>query len=323
MPPSIWPSQSAGLIARPTSWAAVTFEQPDRAERGVDGELHHLRAPAVDRVGDALAVGVERRGRRVPGLLGGEDVAMARRAAASPRSMARAPPTSMRGRSSASGASGPALAWRRIAARSARPARLGGAAGDGGLARGRGLAGVGRQRGVGADQGEGGERHAEGVGGDLGDDGVRALADVDRALVQHDGAVGADADADRRGVGQRGVAAAVPAGGDPDAAAERPGDGVGPGGCGERAGPGRPQRLEALDDAGRGEHLAGGGGVAVAEGVPAGGTRAGRCRRPRRGGRSASRWRGRPAARRSRGRRRRSGCGCGRRGRGPATCGTR
>ena len=51
---------------------------------------------------------------------------------------------------------------------------------------------------------------AERVGADLGDDGIRALADIDRALVQRDAPVAAEADADGRGIGQRGVAAAIP-----------------------------------------------------------------------------------------------------------------
>ena len=52
------------------------LEELDRAEGGVDGELGDLGAVAVDGVGGALAVGVERRGRRVVAFLGGEDVAV-------------------------------------------------------------------------------------------------------------------------------------------------------------------------------------------------------------------------------------------------------
>ena len=86
---------------------------------GVDRELGELRAEAVDGVGRALAVGVERRGRRVEGRLGGEDVAVARRRAARRgRCRARRRSTVERGRRRARArASGPALAWRRIAAR--------------------------------------------------------------------------------------------------------------------------------------------------------------------------------------------------------------
>ena len=133
--------------------------------------------------------------------------------------MTRAPETSRRPAARVRRASGPALAWRRIAARKRAAGGLGGAAGDVGLARGGGLAGVGGERGVGAEEREGGDRQAEGVGADLRDDRVRALAHVGGALVQHERAVGAEADADGRGIGQRGVAAAVPAAGDADAAA--------------------------------------------------------------------------------------------------------
>ena len=69
MPPSIWPSTSVGLIALPTSCAAVIFSSRHGAELDVDLELGDLRAEAVDRVGHALAVGVERRRRRIEGLL--------------------------------------------------------------------------------------------------------------------------------------------------------------------------------------------------------------------------------------------------------------
>ena len=115
----------------------------------VDRELGDLRAVAVDGVGDALAVGVERRGRRVVALLGGEDVARGvdRQRGEVDGAGARRPAS--RAPASASGASGPALAWRRIAARSAAAGARGGVAGDERLARGRGLAGVGGQRGVG------------------------------------------------------------------------------------------------------------------------------------------------------------------------------
>ena len=65
MPPWIWPSTSVGLMARPTSWAATMREHLDGAELDVDLDLGHLRGEAVGGVGDALAVGVERRGRRV------------------------------------------------------------------------------------------------------------------------------------------------------------------------------------------------------------------------------------------------------------------
>ena len=65
MPPCIWPSTRVGLIARPTSCAAWICSTLHRAELEVDLDLRHLRGKAVGRVGHALAVGVERHGRRV------------------------------------------------------------------------------------------------------------------------------------------------------------------------------------------------------------------------------------------------------------------
>ena len=266
MPPSIWPSARVGLIARPTSWAAVTRLSAHGAEAGVDGELDELRAVAVDGVGRALAVGVERGGRRVVGRLRREDSAVGAGGQGGEVDRARAVDGEAgAGEREAGVGAGVGVAQDRGAELAAGGFRR--LAGDVGLARAGGLAGVGGQVGVGVEEGEGGDREAERVGEDLGDHGVRALADVDGALVQHDGAVGADADADRRGVGQRGVAAAVPAARDADAVAERARGGVGRRGGGERLRPGRLERLEAVGDADALEDLAGGGGVAVAERV--------------------------------------------------------
>ena len=65
MPPWIWPSTSVGLIARPTSCAATMSQHLHRAELDVDLDLGDLRGEGVGGVGHALAVRVERRGRRV------------------------------------------------------------------------------------------------------------------------------------------------------------------------------------------------------------------------------------------------------------------
>ena len=62
-----------------------------------------------------------------------------------------------------------------------------------------------------------GWRHAERVGRDLDEHGRGALADVDGAAEQDDAALARDAHLDRRRVGDRGVADAVPHGPDPDA----------------------------------------------------------------------------------------------------------
>src|SRR5690606_30810629 len=109
---------------------------------------------------------------------------------------------------------------------------------------------------------------AERVGADLGDDGVRALADIDRTLMQDDLAARPDADLYGRGIGKGGVAAAIPAGGDADAAPHLAGGLVEGIAVGDGARPMRLQRFQAFGDAGRLEPLAAGGGGSLAEGVP-------------------------------------------------------
>src|SRR5690606_12604398 len=52
------------------------LQQPDGAEGGGDGELGDLGAVAVDGVGGALAIGVERRRGRVVAFFRGDDVAL-------------------------------------------------------------------------------------------------------------------------------------------------------------------------------------------------------------------------------------------------------
>ena len=51
-------------MARPTSCAAVIFQNTDGAEFGVDLDFRHVGAEAVDGVGSALAVFVESAGGR-------------------------------------------------------------------------------------------------------------------------------------------------------------------------------------------------------------------------------------------------------------------
>ena len=153
------------------------------------------------------------------------------------------------GRRAASAAFSETLAKRRIFSRKARPAFSAALPVTKVWREAEVLPASGRDRRVGALQPECVQRQAERVGADLGDDGVRALADIDGALVQDDVAVGRDADPDGRRIGQRGVAAAIPAGGDADAALAVSLACVEGSGIGERARPMRPQRLEALGDA--------------------------------------------------------------------------
>ncbi len=103
--------------------------------------------------------------------------------------------------------------------------------------------------GIRADQPDVAERHAERIGEDLRDDSVGALADVDRALVQHHAAVARNARLDGRGVGDRGVAAAIPARGHADAALPVVCCRVERLRIGQRPRPVRLQRFEAGDDA--------------------------------------------------------------------------
>ena len=64
--PSIWPSASIGLMANGRhSCAAVMRRSFNRAEAGIDLQLDQLRAPAIDRVGLALAVFIQRFCRRI------------------------------------------------------------------------------------------------------------------------------------------------------------------------------------------------------------------------------------------------------------------
>ena len=131
-------------------------------------------------------------------------------------------------------------------------------AGDEGLARGRGLAAIGRQIGIGGDQIDQCQRQADGIGGDLGDDRVRALPDIDRALMQRQAAIGLEAEADGRGIGQRGIAAAIEHAGDANATAQDAAALVEAAGACTGLAPGRPQRLEAFADADAvAHHLAG------------------------------------------------------------------
>ena len=123
---------------------------------------------------------------------------------------------------------------------------LGGAAGDEGLARRRGLAAIEGEVGVGRGLADGLDRHAQRIRQDLRHDGGGALADILHAVVEADGAVAEQADALGRGVAHAGIAAAVPDAGDADAAA----DGARRRGrCAFSSLPARAQCLQALDQA--------------------------------------------------------------------------
>ena len=215
MPPSIWPSTRVGLIALPTSWAATmrsTFTVPSSISTSTIGDL---RGEGIGRIGNALAVGVERRGRRIEGALAHQrspavrEIDHAHLAAVAHREPGAV--ERQRGVRPGIGQAQDLLA--QVAA-----GALGRLAGDEGLARGRGLAGIGGEVGVARDQRELRRRQAQRIGRDLGHDGVGALADIDRAAVERQRAGRRQADPHARGVGHRGVADAVPHAADADAA---------------------------------------------------------------------------------------------------------
>ena len=69
MPPSIWPSTRVGLIGLADVVRGHDAQHLHRAELEVDLDHRDLRGEGVGRIGDALAVGIERRGRRIEGAL--------------------------------------------------------------------------------------------------------------------------------------------------------------------------------------------------------------------------------------------------------------
>ena len=221
MPPWIWPSTSVGLIGAADVVSGHDLAHLDGAEAEVDVDGGDLGGEAVGGIGDALALGVERRGGRVEGGDGFEHDALAvvgemgeiddRLLAAVGDGEARALEFEARVGSGVG------------EAQDFRPQRLArqlrGLAGDEGLARGGGLAGVEGEIGVADDELERRDRQPQGVGGDLGQNGGGALADVDGAVPEGEAAIGAEREAHGGGVGKAGVADAVPHAADADAAA--------------------------------------------------------------------------------------------------------
>ena len=193
----------------------------DGAELEIDLDVGDLGGEAVGRVGAALAVAAERRARRVEVALGEEhhavgvglepvelEALLAARLADQDRAVGE------RQRRVGAGIGQPQDLGPQLARR-----ELGRLAGDEGLARGRGLARIGGAVGVAGHEIDRRHRHAERVGGDLAEDGVGALADVDGAAVEDQAAVAGQADAHGRGIGQGGVADAVPHAADANAVA--------------------------------------------------------------------------------------------------------
>ena len=198
MPPWIWPFDLDRVDARPTSCAATMRRTLDGAEieyrprprRSARRRRRSRRArPGRSsssgrgrRIEMAAASPARRRHRTRPGAREVDDPCTASVAVTS---------TTMRRLSMAmTSPPAPALVcrriWPQIGTRRAR--RL---AGDEGLARGRGLAGVRRPVGIAHHQLElRSIDHAQRVGADLDHDRVGALADVDRAGIERQAAVG-------------------------------------------------------------------------------------------------------------------------------------
>ena len=219
----------------------------DRAQRGVDLDLRELRGEAVGGIGDALAVGVERRRRRIEAALSDQHVVAGGR-----RQRGQVDPPlravfAQHQRAAAKGQNGarPDVGQAQDLPPQVLTRGLDGIAGYEGLAGRGGLAGVERAVGVAGDEADGVGRQAQRVGADLHHDRVRSLADVDRTTVQRHAAIAPQTDAHGRRVGQRGVADAVPHAADADPAAQGAGRAVGVLGGGAQCAPARAQCLQA------------------------------------------------------------------------------
>ena len=75
MPPWIWPSTEGRIDGAADVVRRMDVQQRHRAELDVDLDLGDLRREAVGRVRHALAVGIERHGRRIEVAAAGRDVA--------------------------------------------------------------------------------------------------------------------------------------------------------------------------------------------------------------------------------------------------------
>ena len=275
-----------GRVDRPADVVRrVDVQQRHRAELDIDLELGDLRREAVGRVRHALAVGVERHGRRVEVAARRERGRRRRRrrpvAQVEPRRRARrrrgrrgrgrrarARPRRRRRRPGRA-ARAAAGAAPRPAARAALPeTKVWREADD--------LPASAVQVGVAHHLAHAGQRQADRVGEHLRHDRRGALADLLRPVVEEEmGAVpgvAAQRAAHRRRIGDHRVADAVPHAGDAGTAAKRPSGRCGLGvervrRCARRR-PGRPQRIEAGAQAdARLEPLPGRRAVAGAQGV--------------------------------------------------------
>jgi hypothetical protein len=230
-----------------------------RAELEVDLDNGNLGGEGIGRVGNALAVGVERRRRRIEGALAHQRTRCGEIDHPHLAAVAHREPGAVERQHRVR----PGIGQTQDLAAQVAAGAFGCHAGDEGLARGRGLAGIGGEVGVARDQGKLRGGQTQRISRDLGHDGVGALADVDRPAVERERAGRRQADPHARRVGHRGVADAVPHAAHADAAP------LGPSYCIERSdlvlslAPVRLQRFQALGEAGgMGQRLAGRRGVA-------------------------------------------------------------
>jgi hypothetical protein len=220
----------------------MDVQQPHGAELEIDFDLGDLRGEAVGRVRHALAIGIERHGRRVEMAAAGEEVAVlvgdteGEVQHAPPVALDRARKVCTTGGSAAN--ADEARSFERqldirlgLAVEAERADQLApdlepgephGIAGDEGLARRRRLAGIGSQVGVAHHLLDARQREADGVGEHLRHDRRGALADLLRAVAEEEsrptGRIEAQAAVYRRRVCDHGVADAVPHAGDAGAA---------------------------------------------------------------------------------------------------------
>ena len=188
MPPWSWPSTRAGLMARPTSWAATirrTFTVPSSGSTSTTATWAPNAYVSYGTPCPSASSGVvfgsyeprpsSTQPRPAAGSSGSSTIETA-----SPSRTATRPRVDLQCRLGPGLGEGQQLAAQVLRGEPRRVPR------HERLPRGRGLAGVGRVVRVRPDALDRRDRHAEGVGGDLGEDGVRALADVGRPGEQDD-----------------------------------------------------------------------------------------------------------------------------------------
>src|SRR5215470_2194553 len=196
------------------------LQNSNRTEFGVDFNLRHVRAKAVDRVGNALPIFIELAGGRVEGRFPGDYVTVLIKGhileCKQLWSLIRAHGDPVVVKLYAGRMRSAHQLQNRVA--QLLSGHLRGLACYERLARCRSFSAVGGNRGISREQIKLPDASAQSVGTDLSHDRVRSLADIDGALMQCDAAVALETNANRRRIRQRRIAAAIPHSGDADAA---------------------------------------------------------------------------------------------------------